>query len=123
MNEREAGKKVARLLDQGLEDIDRDILTRLQTVRQTAVQSYQVRAGAVAVGADGSLRGGFLHWRGGARTVLTALTLLLALTGMLYWQILQQGDENEEIEIMLLADELPIDAYFDDEFGSWLDHS
>ncbi len=123
MNEREAGKKVAGLLDQGLEDIDSDILGKLQTVRRTAVESYQVRAEAVAVGSDGSLRGGFFYWRGGARTVLAALALLFALTGMLYWQTLQQGDENEEIEIMLLADELPIDAYFDDEFGSWLDHS
>jgi hypothetical protein len=36
---------------------------------------------------------------------------------------LQQSDENEEIEIMLLVDDLPIDAYLDDELGEWLNQS
>lgn len=122
MNELEAGKKMARLLDQGVEDIDRDILIRLQAVRQMTLESYHATEGAVAAGPDGSLRGGS-HWSGGARTLFTTLMLLFTLIGVFYWQTLQQGDENEEIEIMLLADDLPIDAYLDDEFGSWLDHS
>ncbi len=34
------------------------------------------------------------------------IALLFALAGIVYWQTLQQGDENEEIDIMLLADDL-----------------
>ena len=34
---------------------------------------------------------------------------------------LQQGDENEEIDILVLADDLPINAYLDDGFDAWLD--
>ena len=40
-----------------------------------------------------------------------------------YWQTLQQGDENEEIDIMLLVDDLPVNAYLDNEFDAWLDPS
>ena len=40
--------------------------------------------------------------------------------GIIYWQSLQQGDENEDIDIMLLVDDLPINAYLDNEFEAWL---
>lgn len=122
MKEREIGKKVAGLLDQGLEDMDRDILNKLQAARRAAVESCSLAEAAVAAGPAGSWRDGFSR-AGGARTLLAALMLLFSLIGMFYWQALQQWDENEEIEIMLLADDLPIDAYLDNEFDSWLDHS
>ncbi len=122
MNEPEAGRRVARLLDRGLDDIDQGILNRLQIARRAALEGRQVAESAVVVGSDGSL-GSRVHWTGGGRTLLTALMLLLVLMGALYWQTLQQSDENEEIEIMLLADDLPIDAYLDDELDSWLNHS
>ena len=39
---------------------------------------------------------------------------------MIYWQTLQPGNESEEIDIMLLVDDLPVNAYLDDEFDEWL---
>ncbi|MBA0917137.1 MAG: DUF3619 family protein, partial [Nitrosospira sp.] len=37
----------------------------------------------------------------------------------LFWS----GTKNQVSSIMLLSDELPVDAYLDDEFGEWFDHS
>ena len=55
------------------------------------------------------------------RNLLSLVALLLALAGVSYWQTLQYGDENEEIDILLLADDLPINAYLDNELDVWLD--
>jgi hypothetical protein len=62
-------------------------------------------------------------WHSRTGRWLSVITLLFVLAGVLYWQSFQQSDENEEIEIMLLVDDLPIDAYLDDEFAEWLDQS
>jgi hypothetical protein len=51
------------------------------------------------------------------------LALLFAITGIIYWQTFQQSDENEDIDIMLLLDDLPVNAYLDDEFDAWLEGS
>jgi hypothetical protein len=51
------------------------------------------------------------------------IALLFTIATVIYWQGLQPGDENEEIDIMLLVDDLPINAYLDDEFDEWLNGS
>ena len=55
----------------------------------------------------------------------TSTYLLLALTtgvlGTYYWSELQQIEENEEIDSALLADDLPINAYLDHGFHTWLE--
>jgi hypothetical protein len=125
MNETELGREVAQLLDRGLDDIKQGTLNRLQSARRASLENYHVAETVVRLGQSGqvaSSRGGHQgHSRAGK--LLSVITLLLALASAIYWQNLQQSDENEEIEIMLLVDDLPIDAYLDDEFGEWLDQS
>lgn len=125
MSETDVGREVAQLLDRGLDDIKQSTLNRLQSTRRASLENYHIAETVVRLGQSGqvaSSRGGYPgHSRAGK--LLSAITLLLALAGAMYWQSLQQSDENEEIEIMLLVDDLPIDAYLDDEFGEWLDQS
>lgn len=121
----EVGRKVARLLDCGLDDIKQSTLNRLQSARRASLENYHMAEAVVNVGQGArgaSTRGGH-DWHSRTGRWLSVITLLFALAGVLYWQSFQQSDENEEIEIMLLVDDLPIDAYLDDEFDEWLDQS
>ena len=50
MNEPELGNKVARLLNQGLDDIGQDTLNRLQAARRSSLESYQMSESRVITG-------------------------------------------------------------------------
>ena len=123
MNEPELGKEITRLLDRGLDDIGQDTLQRLQAARRASLENYQMSETRVATGGGTSAHSGHdQHFNAGR--ILSLLALLLALAGVVYWQTpLQQGDDIADLDIMVLTDELPVDAYLDDEFGEWLDHS
>lgn len=127
MNEPEIGTKIARLLDRGLDDMKQGTLNRLESARRASLENYHMRETAVGVGhghggqGTSAARSGH-DWHSRTAKLLSAIALLFALAGVVYWQALQQSDENEDIDIMLLVDDLPIDAYLDDEFDEWLDH-
>jgi hypothetical protein len=48
--------------------------------------------------------------------------LLLALAGVWYWQTATQ-QQDEDVDAALLAGDLPVNAYVDHDFHSWLDQS
>ncbi|KIO49820.1 DUF3619 family protein [Nitrosospira sp. NpAV] len=121
MNEPELGGKVARLLNHGLDDIKQSTLNQLQSARRAALQNYQVTGEIVTAGHGVSARGGD-DWHLRTGKWLSLIMLLFAFASVVYWQTFQQGDDNEEIDIMLLVDDLPVNAYLDDEFDAWLDH-
>lgn len=123
MNEPELGKEITRLLDRGLDDIGQDTLQRLQAARRASLENCQVSETILTTGGGISAHSGH-DWHFNAGKILSLLALLLALAGVAYWQTsLQQGDDIADLDIMVLTDELPVDAYLDDEFGEWLDHS
>jgi len=57
----------------------------------------------------------------GVRYALPLAVLILGLIGIVYWQT-GNGRSNElaDLDARLLTDELPIDAYLDKGFDSWL---
>ncbi|MDQ3185771.1 MAG: DUF3619 family protein [Pseudomonadota bacterium] len=122
MNEPETGRKIARLLDRGLDDIKQSTLNRLQSARRASLENYRTGEAIITVGRGASARGG-QDWHLTTAKLLSLITLLSALVSVVYWQALHQSDENEEIDIMLLVDDLPINAYLDNEFDAWLDPS
>jgi hypothetical protein len=121
-DENEIGKNVARLLDNSLDNLRQSTLNRLQAARRAALENYQLAEAEVSVGQGASARGGH-EWQLKTRKLLSAIMLVAALTGIALWQTLQPIDENEEIDIMLLVDELPVNAYLDNELDAWLDPS
>jgi CHASE3 domain sensor protein len=119
MNNPQTGKKVAQILDQGLDDIKQETLDRLQSARRASLENYRSAETIVNVGRGASARNGH-EWHLKSRRFVSLVSLLLALIGIAYWQSLQQSDENEDIDVMLLIDDLPVNAYLDNEFEAWL---
>ena len=120
MNEPELGRKIAQLLDRGLDDIEQNTLNRLQSARRASLENRLVVETLVPAGDAVVVREG--HFRNfNTKNLLSLVALLLALASVSYWQTLQYGDENEEIDILLLTDDLPINAYLDNELDVWLD--
>lgn len=126
MNEQNLGRKVARLLDHSVGDIKQGTLYRLQSARRAAMEMY-----AAAEPATGWISTGHAAVQTGParflniRYLLPFAALIIALAGAIYWQAAQQASGNDlaEIDTVLLADELPINAYLDKEFDAWLKRS
>jgi Protein of unknown function (DUF3619) len=113
-----AGKIVARL-DQELAGLPAPTVQKLQAARVAAMAAYRPdRPSSWA----GSILSGWDLSRGLApRLVLPAAIVLASLTGLIYWQM--SSHHEEELDTGLLAGELPIHAYTDPGFETWLKHS
>ena len=122
MNENEfAGKIVARL-DQDLADLPAATVKKLQDARLAAVAGYHPEKPLWGHSRAGSILSGWGFGRGlGTRLVLPAAIVLASITGLIYWQM--SSHHEEELDTGLLAGELPIHAYTDPGFETWLKHS
>ena len=119
MNEQELGRKVAHLLEAGLDDIPARQRYRLELARTAALARAQDRLAATG-SRDGTAVLGILR----RRIAAPALALVLLLAGMLYWQQAQrvQHSDDDDVDALVLTDELPVTAYLDHGFEIWLYH-
>jgi hypothetical protein len=97
-----------------------EIAERLRRARELALERQRPEPAPVVAWAD-NVVGNLGGWGGVALRVLLPLALLVG-TGVAFysWQQNQRAAEVEEIDSMLLTDDLPIDAYLDRGFQSWL---
>ena len=58
-----------------------------------------------------------------AGIALAGAALILALVGIQYWQPTPSVEEIEEIDAAILTGDLPINAYLDKSFDTWLKRS
>lgn len=118
--EHEIARKITRMLDQSSRDLDRNTLLRLAAAREQALAGARRTPAWVPVWA-GQLASRAGGWPAGTRYLLPMAVLLLGLMGIVYWQGNSgPGTELAEIDVRLLTDDLPIDAYLDKGFDSWL---
>jgi len=118
VNENEVAERIVARLDQELADLPVPIVQKLQAARLAAVAAHRnprplwghARAANVLSG-----------WNFGQRLVLPAAIVVASLTGLIYWQM--SSHHEEELDTGLLAGELPIHAYTDPGFETWLKHS
>lgn len=118
----EFAKKIKGYLDSGAADLRAGTAYRLQQARAkalarlhepAAVRQSQLAHALVGGGATG----------GGRRSVWFGVGLLLlaaAAFGWQQWSIYQQTRELEELDAQILSSDLPIDAYLDRGFQTWL---
>jgi hypothetical protein len=118
----ELARKVVQHLDYGVDHLDPSIRERLRAARHVALSHYRDRPEPVLGRAwAGQAMARFAgHYTFGARHWVAVATLILALAGIVYWQSLGPANELADIDMNLLTDELPINAYLDKGFDSWL---
>jgi len=123
--EHELAKKLVRHLDQGVDRLGPDVRQRLLTARKSALSKYREQPAPVlglAWAGQAAARitePGFYD----ARNLIAVAALVLALVGVGYWQINAPGNDVADIDTNLLTDELPVSAYLDKGFDSWLKRS
>ncbi|HJU21148.1 MAG TPA: DUF3619 family protein [Casimicrobiaceae bacterium] len=119
----EFGRKVARYLDRSADELRPGTLYRLRQARAAAMAGVVAGENVSAELALAGVRGGIWS-RSGLRRPFgwLALVLLIAAGGFGYqqWHAMQQVREFEDLDLHLLASDLPIDAYLDRGFQNWL---
>lgn len=120
MNESDLARRVVGSLSASAHDIDAAVAERLRCARERALavqrpahwQSDWLQRVL-------SLR---LRWvRAPAMRATAAVLLLLAVfVAGDYWSTLSRINERQAIDAALLMDDLPIDAYLDPDFKTWL---
>jgi hypothetical protein len=123
VNENEVARRIIARLDQQLDEMPAPTVQKLQAVRLVAVAAYRPdRALWGHAKAGHALRGwGFGHGLG-SRLVLPAAIVVASLTGLIYWQM--SSHHEEELDTTgLMAGDLPIHAYTDPGFETWLKRS
>ena len=114
----EVARKIVGHLDFGVERLDPVVRERLASARQAALARYRGKPEPVLGLAWATLGGGGQRAQG-ARYLVAIAALLVGLTGVVYWHTLAPSD-FADVDVNLLTDDLPINAYLDQGFDSWL---
>ena len=120
-------KKIVGYLSEGARNIDSTTAGRLLAARKAALSHYELEAKPVrnwAWATQGAGRGTDGARFEAVQVLLTVMALVAALVGGMYWHNYHtQANELAEVDAGLLTDELPINAYLDKGFDSWLKRS
>ena len=120
-HETEIARKIVRELDRGSRSISLDAAAQLSAGREQALAHYRQTPAWGMAWAGGSSFQFFGRPATTARYALSLAVLILGLAGIVYWQSSNgNGNELADLDARLLTDDLPIDAYLDKGFDSWL---
>ena len=115
-NELHLAFKIKQHLNQSLRAVPADKTERLRAARERALARQRKGSGAKLVAAGG-FQFAYSEWIGH----LVPLTVLAAgLIGISYWHQSNRAEENADIDMQMLVDELPPQAYADKGFGVWI---
>jgi uncharacterized protein DUF3619 len=124
--EQELARKLVQHLDYGVDRLAPDVRERLAAARRAALSQYREQPASVlglswagqAVGRLGAHR----FYEG--RNLVAVAALVLAVAGIAWWQVGNNPvNDVADIDTSLLTDELPVNAYLDKGFDSWLKRS
>jgi hypothetical protein len=112
-------QQLRQILNQGTE-VKPHVAARLAQARDRALAVQRPEPAPVVAWAD-NVVGNLGGWGGVALRILLPVALLVGAASAVYtWQQNQLAAQVEEIDALLLADDLPIDAYLDRGFQNWL---
>lgn len=120
-HEQDTARKIISLLDQTTDGIDRATLDRLADARRQAVElaARRVHGSPLATAMGGV--GEFLEQWYAQHRLATLVALVMLLLAAILLQ--QGGHQPMEADALLLASELPPEAYLDEGFDKWLEQS
>jgi hypothetical protein len=122
MNETDLARRIVAQLDRSLAELPTSTAQKLEAARAVALARY--RPGNSSPGQSWAYRllgsQGLRHGLA-MRLVLPVAIVIASLTGLIYWQT--SSHYEEELDAGLLAGELPLHAYIDPGFDTWLTHT
>jgi hypothetical protein len=123
--EHELASRIIRHLDYGVESIGPQTRSRLLAAREAALSHYREQPAPMAgLAWAGHAVARITHGRfSSARHLVAISALVFALVGIAYWQSTAPVNELADIDTALLSGELPVNAYLDKGFDSWLKRS
>ena len=121
----EFARRVIGALDRGVEGLDAGKRERLAAARRLALSHHRERPEPILglAWAMNAISPRSAYRQYGARYLVAACAFVLAISGFAYWQVTAPPADFAEIDVNLLTDELPINAYLDNGFDSWLKRS
>jgi len=122
MNERKIGHQFKQQLDQAL-DLEPATLNRLKVAREQALSRQRMTEPAFALAWVDAVVGRLSGNLASASIAVAGAALIIALVGIQYWQQTPTVEEIEEIDAAILTGDLPINAYLDKSFDTWLKRS
>ncbi len=122
MNEKEKAQKITRTLDWGTSQLDGDKLAKLRAAREAAMKNFRE---PVAVSGMMTSTGQMLDVSGWLRKPLFWLPILAIAAALVTYNAMDDdvADTAGELDAKLLTGELPINAFLDKDFGSWVKES
>jgi len=121
MNEREFGHQIKKQLDATL-DLGPAAVDRLKIAREQALARQRLTRPVFALAWADAAMGRLSGNHASISIALGAGALILALVGVQYWQRPPTVEEIADIDAALLSGDLPINAYLDKSFDTWLKH-
>jgi len=124
-DDRDFAKKIVSYLDRGAADLKAGTAYKLQLARKAALDRLAEPAPELSpqwalAGADTGTIGGGRRYRLGAGLGLAALLAMGGIFGYQQWQAYQQLRDIADTDMAILSSDLPIDAYLDRGFQTWL---
>jgi hypothetical protein len=122
--EQELASKLVQHLDHGVDNLEAGVRQRLAVARNAALARYRAQPQAAHGLSGGRVATWFGDHHNHARQLVLLSALLLSAAAYFYWPA-NGGPNGEiaEIDANLLTDELPVNAYLDKGFDSWLKRS
>lgn len=123
MREERFAGRIRQALNHGLQDVPPAATRRLEAARHLALSRQKQAEPRLAMNHDG--RGHFSFGQDSRylRHILSVLALLVGMWIAFYWHSDQYITEVEEVDSALLSDELPPEAFLDNDFFEWIKDS
>lgn len=121
MNEERYAFRIRQALNHASLDISPAATRRLEAARHLALSRQRQAAPALELAGIGSHNAPYFAPRFPyAKQALAVLALLLGMWISFYWHSVQYVSELQEVDSALLSDELPPEAFLDNDFFEWL---
>lgn len=117
MNEHEIHRRLRQHLNRSLQRIEPDMSERLHAARRKALSRQKVAVHGLSLAGAGRLITDHLPDR---RTAVAMVLVVVVALASGFLGDLQRTADIEEVDSALLADDLPIDAYLDRGFDTWV---
>lgn len=121
MNEERYAFRVRQVLNHGLKDMSPTASRRLEAARHMALARQKQHAAELQLaGAGSSFTVKFGTYTPYLKQLLAIVALLTGMWIAFYWQSTQYVSELEDVDSALLSDDIPPEAFLDNDFFEWL---